>query len=592
MKKQVLTILLLTCAGLQAFAQSVSAPQAAAIAGSIFGSGRNLAAVSSQETLNIMDGGESTFYVVNNPSGGWAIIAADNRANPVLACSATGSFPTGSISPATLQWLRGADRSIKAIRRSGLRQSAESKARWSSVGVATKGGTSEKILETAAWHQTPPFCNLCPLAGSEQTMTGCVATAMSILMRYYKWPEHGTGTVSGYTTKTRLIKIDDLDISGHVYDWENMPLEYSASATSAQKIAVATLMYDSGVMVEMDYNTAEKGGSAAFIQTVIPALAEHMSYSAGARLLCRDNYSDARWFAMVSEEIEAGRPMIYSGIGSDGSGHSFLVDGYNADGLLHINWGWGGHANGFFAVNCLGDENEESIGHIFDRNEYATFGLVPDKTGTDKSRAAVFLIGSEDLSGISLTGGTIGGGRSFTVSVGMVCNSSYGVDYKGKVKIALVDREGKFKEDVSAEKDVTISKPDLVAGVMNCTYAKDVPCQISGPVVPGDAIAVFYTEPDGSWTRMFGPTDGSTTSLLGVYDACFITGPFEYTSGRAILPELVQGHKPVKEIKWYLDGTEMVRRSATPAKGSHTLKAKVTFNDSTVETVVQTITVL
>ena len=60
-------------------------------------------------------------------------------------------------------------------------------------------GDVVKQYETAKWDQLSPYNKFCPMINNVRTVTGCVATAMAILMRYHQWPDAGTGTLPAYT---------------------------------------------------------------------------------------------------------------------------------------------------------------------------------------------------------------------------------------------------------------------------------------------------------------------------------------------------------------------------------------------------------
>ena len=56
-------------------------------------------------------------------------------------------------------------------------------------------------------------------------------------------------------------------------------------------------------------------------------------------------------------ELAAGRPVIYSG-SKAASAHAFICDGYDGNGMFHINWGWNGKSNGYFLLNVLNPEEQ------------------------------------------------------------------------------------------------------------------------------------------------------------------------------------------------------------------------------------------
>jgi len=592
--KKFISSILLACICTAASAGTIDIKDARTHARKFFGSGADLSPVASSLILGQTAEASPTFYVINNPTGGWLILSAEDASIPVLAYSATGSFPTSGFNPSTTAALSDLDAGIRKLRSRHAVPSAKIKNRWASIGARTKAGEDEVLLETAKWGQGAPFNNLCPQHLDENTVTGCVATAMAIVCKYYGWPAQGTGSTEAYTTDTYKIQIDAIDLSKRSYNWADMPLTYSTSWTSAQKSAVATLMSDCGVMIKTDYGLAKNGGSAATSRSITAAFKKHLSYSGKIRMVERLHMDPNEWFATVKNEIDNGRPLIYSALTAAQEGHAFICDGYDADHMIHINWGWNGECDGFFALTYLGDDSDPTvsgnIGHVFSSYEEVTLGIEPAKPGDPATEGAeLFLYSLDDASGIKISAGTLGSGSSFTATFGYMLNNSMDADYSGQVKAVLMDRNCGIKEDLCSPQAVSIKR--IEDNQYNAQLLKDIQCKINGTVAPGDAIVVMYTLPDSSWVRMGGNSDSGTISLYGIYDACFIANAYTYKEGDSIYPSLIQGHKAVKSVEWYYDGTLMNKGFVPAEEGTHSLKAVVKFVDDTVETVVHPIKV-
>ena len=74
-------------------------------------------------------------------------------------------------------------------------------------------------------------------------------------------------------------------------------------------------------------------GSSASVTDAIDALKTYFKYHEGMYRAERANYSDTEWKTMVKAELDAGRPLIYSGNHpTSGAGHAFICDGYANDG--------------------------------------------------------------------------------------------------------------------------------------------------------------------------------------------------------------------------------------------------------------------
>lgn len=118
--------------------------------------------------------------------------------------------------------------------------------------------------------------------------------------------------------------------------------EYS----NVQADAVALLMKDCGVSLNMNYGPV----SGASIYSYTPAFKNYFRYS--SRTVNRSGCETAEFTRIITDELQEGRPIIYCGTGEDG-GHAFVVDGYDTNYFLHVNWGWGGYSDGYFDMNYM-----------------------------------------------------------------------------------------------------------------------------------------------------------------------------------------------------------------------------------------------
>lgn len=220
----------------------------------------------------------------------------------------------------------------------------------------------ERLLKTPDWGQWAPFNLRTPLSYP----TGCAATAMSIVMRYHQWPVMGQGS------KTHIWKdsVMTADFEHTRYDWDNMPMSYD-SYTTAQAEAVSLLMRHAGIAVEM-YYAAESSGAR---QSLVPgALTQYFRYAATTRLVSAADYDAATWEKMMRSEIDADRPIIYTGESTMGRGsHGFVLDGYR-DNLFHFNFGWNGSGNGYFAISAF---SSTSTAFEFANQQQAVIGIKP-----------------------------------------------------------------------------------------------------------------------------------------------------------------------------------------------------------------------
>lgn len=206
------------------------------------------------------------------------------------------------------------------------------------------------------WNQDTPFNNLCPQINGSAAPTGCIATAMAQIMKYYQYPatSKGTGIYSVTTYKDKNDKEGTTKWYkrelGHTYQWTAMQSSYGILSDD-ENDAVATLMADAGAASRMNYSAAASGTIEWY---AAKGFAENFRYdSLAINCLQRDFYTDAEWMEMVRKEMEAKQPVIYCGSDTNEGGHAFLLDGIQSDGKVHVNWGWGKSGDGWFDIDVL-----------------------------------------------------------------------------------------------------------------------------------------------------------------------------------------------------------------------------------------------
>ena len=296
------------------------------------------------EALQVLDQ-KTQLTVLGTQEGGFAVIANDDSFSPVLGYSTNAS--DGDVAPGFLWWLGEMNATLEQALANGetlapVKADAEYKA-------------SVPQLLTSTWGQSAPYNNLTPVYpgdnGDEHYVVGCVATAMAQIMRYHEYPEHGEGSrryrfaPGGDVAAVTL----EANFGETTYDWDNMLDDYSGSYTDAQAQAAALLSFHCGVSVKMMYT---KDGSGSYSTDAVDALRNYFSYHSGIKHFNRDYFPRKEWMNLVYRELSDGCPILYGGQSSSG-GHSFVLDGYNEDGQVHVNWGWNGKQDGYFDIGSL-----------------------------------------------------------------------------------------------------------------------------------------------------------------------------------------------------------------------------------------------
>ena len=331
------------------------------------------------------------YYIFGNDNC-FVIISADDAAKPILAYSTESGFGTNNVSPEVNYMLGLYKQQINFIQSNQVAATDEITKTWTGLinntNAQSKTATWVKALMTTTWDQAPYYNDLCPYDNNYQqlTVTGCVATAMAQVLKFWNYPATGSQSNSYYDNP-----YGDLSFAFQTttFNWDSMPAKITGHNSS-----IATLMFACGVAVDMSYGVGATGGSGAYVippyngsssPSALIALVHYFKYNNQTikgynRSDTKDFPTDNSWRAMLQNEISNGRPVIYAGSEASGAGHCFDFDGFNTqNGLFHVNWGWSGAYNGFFAIDSL---NPSGVGigggtGQFNLRQQAIIGILP-----------------------------------------------------------------------------------------------------------------------------------------------------------------------------------------------------------------------
>lgn len=280
-------------------------------------------------------------YYAFNLEQGYVIVSGDDEMTELVGYAENGFFDAENVPPQMQLWLDRYAEYVAAV------QSGKAKAR--KILLSDSPSVVVEPLVTTKWNQDAPFNNFAPEYtddnnNTQRCATGCAATAMAQIMKFHNWPEQGVGH---YSYEHQSFGTISSNFSEHVYDWTNMIDRYNnGEYSSEQADAVALLMKDCGVSLNMNYGPV----SGASIYSYYPAFKNYFRYS--SRTVNRSGCETAEFTKIITDELQEGRPIIYCGTGEDG-GHAFVVDGYDTNYFLHVNWGWGGYSDGYFDMNYM-----------------------------------------------------------------------------------------------------------------------------------------------------------------------------------------------------------------------------------------------
>ena len=319
----------------------------------------------------------SAYTLYQTPQGDFAMIAADDRLPAVLAVGNGSSSVAGQPNPG-FEWF------CKSIEQVSRDLTSGDMTFTTTLPDPDKYPAKVDALISSQWGQDAPYSYWCPTGYGEicddytpdvvHCCVGCVATALAQLTRYYRFPAHAAGTAN--------FMIGDQDASASfdaTFDWDNMLDTYpEGQYTEAQGRAAALLSYVCGLVSWMNYGTNESGSSN---EAALEGAKNFFGYNKDATIVVRSDYSEPEWMDMVYNELSNRRPLYYQGVYVDfnpttglvAAGHSFLIDGYNEQGMVHVNWGWYGNYDGYFDIALL-----EVRGLKFNTYQDMAINFMPD----------------------------------------------------------------------------------------------------------------------------------------------------------------------------------------------------------------------
>lgn len=428
------------------------------------------------------------YYAFNRTDDkGFIIVAGDDRLPAVFAYSDNTSLPAdrSDLPPGLKDILLMYEQVVDGVRSGTFDIDA-------ALQSTTAHASAVKPLVSSKWGQGEPFSNLCP----KGCATGCVATAAAQLMRYHKWPESGTGTVSTIYNGTSL----SLDLAQSTYDWEAMAdTKEENLADSKAAEAVARICYDFGVAAQMEYGPE----SGAADVDAVKALFDNFGYHAGdMRFLHRDCYDSDVWMDMVKTELENGRPLYYAAgteTAAPGTyaGHAFIIDGYDEQGMVHVNWGWNGASDGYYDIALL---NPMSL--KFTINQTMIAGLRPNKESEASTYKPIIVMDGPletNTSGVNYNSSS--GSGEFGIPNPVLANYNPN-NYNGYATISLYKDNGELvSEDIKSGKmfSAVLSLQPNYYFIPNSTT---ISCKLPGKLAQGDYYLKLVTKrtDDTSWT--------------------------------------------------------------------------------------------
>ncbi len=318
------------------------------------------------------------YYVFNfNDTKGFVIISADDVCYPVIGFSFESAYSIENQAEGFVYWMNERKQEIAYNIENNVPADENITATWKrlqTTDISQLENGNKSIMDvapmlTSNWDQIFPYNSMVPLepdcSGFNGHVTvGCVATAMSQIMYYWRWPITGVGS---HTDSHHNYGTLYADFGATTYDWSGM-----SNQPTKECDPIALISYHTGIAVNMYYNSDGQCSSGAYTSDVAPALKNYFRYSSTAAYVKKVNYSTTDWHTLLQGDLNAGQPLNYAGQGPDG-GHSWVCDGYQATNYYHFNWGWSGSSNGYYYLTNLNPG-----GYTFNNSQEGVVHIIPD----------------------------------------------------------------------------------------------------------------------------------------------------------------------------------------------------------------------
>ena len=278
------------------------------------------------KTRSLKANEQPAYYIFTSSNDDkFVIVSGESKLNEVVAYGDKMSKDESKQSPYFKQFLKDYERVVKAVRSNTIQAST------------TPSQLKRKVepLLTCKWSQYFPYNKYTPVIQGDKTPTGCVATATAQVMYHHKWPKNRP---ADYIAST-----GDEARKSSTYWWDDMKDTSNKMTTSRSQDAVGVLMYDIGKAVRMTYY---REGSNSNLENACNALRHTFDYT--VRYLVKDVLPANEFLKEVMQELSDGYPVLVVG-----GPHAFVYDGYDEQGFIHTNWGWGGESDGYFDINTV-----------------------------------------------------------------------------------------------------------------------------------------------------------------------------------------------------------------------------------------------
>jgi len=446
--------------------------------------------------------GQPYLYAVSATlQDGFVLVSGDERFKAVLGYSDVSNFDEQNMPDNMRVFLQGYIDEMRYLDSIGYQPSASAPSRT----IAASPKTDKGPLMTTTWNQGAPYNNQCPTDPStnQTSVTGCVATAMAQVVAYHikkgDGPTSLIADIPGYTTATHHISVPIIT-DRNLPNSSLLQNSYANGAGSLdEKAAVAKLMFYCGASVYMDYASSSSGSNGAYAPN---ALINYFGFDSTTRLVSRSKYTYAEWIDLMYDELAAQRPVFYGGQ-SAGGGHAFVLDGFRAsDSFFHVNWGWGGSNDGYFALSVLNPYDTSQIGASSTNDGFAMYqdAVIGVQIGSGQTYTEPIYL---DMTGFRVEGQTV----NFNAFSIINDNNKHIFD----IGVELINANGEIIETYSL---MTTGELSYLSGYNNLQYPVG-----NYQTYAGQTIKIVPVSRENGTTTWYPSTNPNIDYFTATYDA-------------------------------------------------------------------------
>ncbi len=338
---------------------------------------QNRSQVQIHSERSFMDGSVAIAHLFELDNKGFILVAGDDRLNPILGYSFEGNTDLSETHAGIEIYIEGTRRKIAHLRSTETLSSKATQKKWAQLSsedfqksdyLSTRDIAVAPLM-TTGWNQDQYYNAACPAietGPAGHAYVGCVPVAVGQLINYWQYPAKGNGFVDYVDPQFGEVQID---LAEETFNYSAME-----DTLHGPNDDVAHLLYITGAALNTAYSDFY---TATFLSIIDSILIHKFKYDCNADWVYRVHTNDTWYFDKVESELDEGRPVLMRAVTGD-TGHQWVCDGYDTDGLYHMNWGWGGSYNGWFADNGSYWEGQIEGSDVYYYDEQALiYGIQP-----------------------------------------------------------------------------------------------------------------------------------------------------------------------------------------------------------------------